>query len=67
MNFRLLLKSVIYRSLLLWEKVPRNEADEEGVKGRCAMEKFVYVTDTSSTASGPPSPTGEGFGVRFLV
>ena len=25
------------------------------------MEKFVYVTDTSSTASGPPSPTGEGF------
>ena len=52
-HIRLLLKSVIYRSLLLWEKVPRNEADEEGVKGRCAMEKFVYVTDTSSTASGP--------------
>ena len=25
------------------------------------MEKFVYVTNTSSTASGPPSPTGEGF------
>ena len=60
-HIRLLLKSVIYRSLLLWEKVPRNEADEEGEKGRCAMEKFVYVTDTSSTASGPPSPTGEGF------
>ena len=41
------------------EKVPRNEADEEGVKRRCAMEKFVYVTDTSSTASGPPSPKGK--------
>ena len=27
-HIRLLLKSVIYRSLLLWEKVPRNEADE---------------------------------------
>ena len=25
------------------------------------MEKFVYATNTSSTASGPPSPTGEGF------
>ena len=24
------------------------------------MEKFVYVTNTSSTASGPPSPAGEG-------
>ena len=77
---RLLLKSVIYRSHLLWEKVPRNEADEEGVKGRCAMEKFVYVTDTSSTASGPLDvceanstvacnmlSIGEGFGERSFV
>ena len=56
----LLPKSATYISLLLWEKVPRNEADEECVKGRCAMEKFVYVTNTSSTASGPPSPAGEG-------
>ena len=24
------------------------------------MEKFVYATNTSSTASGPPSPAGEG-------
>ena len=67
-HIRLLLKSVIYRSLLLWEKVPRNEADEEGVKGRCDREKFVYVTDTSSVLPSvkrlgkPPSPTGEGFG-----
>ena len=54
------------KSLLLREKVPRNEADEEGVKWRCAMEKFVYVTDTSSTASGPPSPLGKAL-VRDLL
>ena len=47
----------VFASLLLREKVARAKrvTDEELVKD-------IIIINTSSTASGPPSPTGEGLG-----
>ena len=47
------------KSLLLWEKVPRNEADEEGVKRRIDMEKFVLLRTPHPPQAVPLPPLGK--------
>ena len=46
----------IYISLLLWEKGDRGVVDEELV---CVLKHLIR-----HGVAVPPSPTGEGFGVR---